>query len=474
MKANEQGNRCRFLGPIVVLLFLMGTIVIARPSTPTLAGPPDPEIPQPEPFYIHLDQPLIGPGVAESSSVPVHVATNPGSWYNLMAQTFEDSSFPPGGWQLTGDDGWQRWSGAADPKMDTASAGITDTTALTDSWLVYGPTNLLAVSDIANAKFEFSFWLDSEKDSGWFGWAASTDGRNFYGARISGSVGQWLTGRLDMVPYLGDDSVWVAFFFLGGGPGNGVYVDNVTLQGVKPFKVYLPSSMKDYTSSFTFTDDFGNVNSGWPHKVNWGSSDSQKKNVYGYTNKLMADYPGTDSYHWSVIGGDCRKTGKYFVRVGTDYGDKIIARGPVQVGAHFTIEADIAFCDDDDFASTGILFGLNDAGTQYYRVILIYDRGGSIKYAVWQDDWKILRNTRGSDHLKWEGNGFNTNRVKIERDGCNLSIYFNGGLEWSTTTACSYTDQRWVGIFHDKFPGHGNTGALVDNFVVENALLPSD
>jgi hypothetical protein len=98
---------------------------------------------------------------------------------------------------------------------------------MANSWLVYGPTDELTTYDIANARFRFSYWLDSEQDVGWFGWAASSDGQAFYGARVSGPVRQWLTGELDMAQYLSEEMVWVAFFFLGGGPGNGVYVDDV-------------------------------------------------------------------------------------------------------------------------------------------------------------------------------------------------------------------------------------------------------
>ena len=106
MKANDQSSR-RLLGPVVALLLLVGTVVTAMPSTPTLAGPPDPPIPQPEPFHIRLEQPLTGPGVAaEPLSAPIHVAADPGEWYDLMAETFEDSTFPPDGWESTGNGGW--------------------------------------------------------------------------------------------------------------------------------------------------------------------------------------------------------------------------------------------------------------------------------------------------------------------------------------------------------------------------------
>lgn len=463
MKTNVQGFR-KFLGPVLTLL-LLGATVMATPGAPTLAGPPEPTIPQPEPFYFRLEQPLSGPGAAVAPlSTPIHIAANPGEWYNLMAEKFEDSTFPPNGWQLTGDSGWQRWSGASDPKMDTASAGITNTATLTNSWLVYGPTDSLAVSDVANAKLEFSYWLDSEKDAGWFGWAASSDGQSFYGARVSGAVGQWLTGSLDMAQYVGDDSVWLAFFFLGGGAGNGVYVDNVTLQGMEPYKVYLPASLKNYATTFTFTDDFSNTGSGWPHILEWGSTKEERGYITGYIDKFIADYPND----YSIVGGTCREhPHTYFMRNG-EWAQRIIAKPGLAIGSQFVMEVDITYCDDALFASTGLVFGLNSDNSQYYRVMLIYDPGGggTMKYAIWRDS-TVLVSTSPSSHLN---GGFNTNRVKVVRDGCNISVYFNDHLEWSTSGECYYTgDDREIGLFHDRYPNHGNTGAVLDNFRLEGA-----
>jgi hypothetical protein len=236
--------------------------------------------------------------------------------------------------------------------------------------------------------------------------------------------------------------------------------------------VYFPTAMKNYETpgvTFTYTDDFSDDDSGWRHKVKWGGANEQKRYVQGYTDKLIDEY--TDDY--SVIGGDCRKESRYFMRVGSsDYGAKVIAKAPVQAGSKFTLEADIAFCDDANFASTGLLFGLNDDETEYYRVILIYDPGGTIKYAIWQNDSNILKNTSSSDHLEWKKDGFSKNTVKVVRDGCEFSVYFNDHKEWSTDDECDYTDQRWVGLFHDKYPGTEFTGATVDDFYIDGALEP--
>ena len=490
MKANDQSSR-RLLGPLLALLLLVGTVVMAMSSTPTLAGPPDPTIPQPEPFYIRLEQPLAGLDVAvEPLSGPIHTAAEPGEWYNLIAEEFDQdpatNPFPPQGWevQTTTEPGWARrdeqW--VSDGDYGGFSAGVVMTTTGTpNTWLFYGGDAGTGISleDVADAKLDFKYWLNTEytidDEAVYFGWAASSDGQNFYGARISGRVGAWLTGVLDMQQYIGDDSVWIAFFVIGEATAGEqhVYVDNVRVRGKEPYEVYLPTIMNNYeppVTTFTFTDDFSDSNSGWRYKVRWGSTDEQRRYVQGYTDKLMADYPND----YTVIGGDCRKEGRYFMRVGSrDFGAKVMAKAPVQVGSQFTLEADIAFCDNENYASTGLLFGLNDAQTEYYRVILIYNLGGSIEYAIWRDDSKILKNTSSSSYLKWKNEGFNKNTVKVVRNGCSFSVYFNGQKEWSTNSECKYTDQRWVGLFHDKYPGSQLTGATVDDFVVEQALEPS-
>ncbi len=483
MKANAQGLH-RLLAPVMAFLLLIGATMMILPGAPTLANPPQqPSIPQPEPFFVRLDQPLMGTGAAGEavSASQFRIAADPGTWYDLTPpESFEDT-FPPADWSVDTKSGTGWAKQTAQHLSGASSAGVVTTTAGTlDAWLLYGGETGLDLSDVPDAELKFSYWLNTDSsgaDPVYFGWAASSDMHSFFGARISGRVSQWLTATLDLQSYIiGGDPVWVAFFVSGTSASGTqeVYVDDARIRGMEPYKTYLPAALRNYRPTFTFIDDFSNTGSGWPHGFNWGRTDSDKQNVYDYTDKLMVEYPGTEDYHWNVIGGDCRQAGKYFMRVGTDYGYSVIARSPVQAGSQFTVDADIAFCDNDPYASAGILFGLNDAGTQYYRVILIYDAGGAIKYAVWRDDWDILQSTSPSPYLQWTGNGFNTNHVTIERDGCNLTIYFNGSQEWSTATACAYTDQRWVGLFHDKFPGMGNTGALVDNFAVQGALYPDD
>lgn len=476
MKANEQGSR-GFLWPAVATLLCVATVVTAMSSMPALARPPDPDVPQPEPIHIRLDQSLAGAlGGGAVSASRVRVAADPGTWYDLLdpPQGFDSEAFfPPTNWEVITESGagWAQQS--AQQLSGSYSAGVVTATAGTlNTWLFYGGSTGFSLETVADAELMFSYWLNTENtgnDPVYFGWASSPDGQNFYGARISGRVSKWLTATLDLQQYVGDDSVWIAFFVNGTSTSGTqqVYVDNVKVRGMEPYKVYLAVALKDYeapATAFTFTDDFSDLNSGWPHVLQWGSTREEQGYITGYTDKFVADYPND----YTIVGGACRRPQTYFVRNG-EWAEHIIAKPGLMAGSQFVMEVDIAYCDDALFASTGLVFGLNDSNTEYYRVILIYDPGGggTIKYAVWRES-HILVNTSPSSHLN---GGYNTNRVKVVRDGCNLSLYFNDHLEWSSSNECYYIDdQRQVGFFHDRYPNHGKTGATLDNFRLEGAM----
>jgi len=473
MKANEQGSH-RFLGPVVALLLLVGAVATAMPSTPTLAGPPDPPIPQPEPFYVRLEQPLASTDV-EGEAVPapqVRIAADPGTWYDLVPQeNFDGSSSLPSSWTANAESGPEWAIHDQEAVSPPHSVGVTASTGTLNTWLIYGGGTGFSMQDVVNAELDFDYWLDTEKDGVYLGWVASTDGQNFYGARISGQVGAWLTGVLDMRQYIGDGSVWFAFLVMGEtttGQQN-VYVDNVRVRVQEPYKAYLPAVPKNHRTSFTFTDDFTDDDSGWPHEVNWGGSESEQLNVRGYTNKLMKKFADGQG----IIDSPCRQSDRYFMRIGNPNAPHVIAKAPVQTGEKFTLEVDIAYCDSAHNASTGVVFGLNDAFTEYYRVILIHDAvDDTTKYAVWRKSAtknEILVSTSSSSNLK---DGYHTNHVKIVRDGCTITIYFNGHKEKTLTNECSYTDQRWVGLFHDRYSYYSYTGTTAFNFRLEEAREP--
>lgn len=473
MAAKERVFR-KHRGLSLALVFLMGVAVLLAPGTSTLAGPPEPDLPQPEPIHIRLERLPAASITSPVLPAQTDVTAAPGTWYNLKAEEFDGGTFPPAGWSVetASGTGWAQQS--AQYVSASHSAGVVTSASETlESWLIYGGAEGFSVPDAAEAadvKLNFNYWLSTQKDTVYFGWAASADGQNFYGSRVSGQVGAWITGELDMRQYVGDDSVWIAFFVIGDATAaNEAYVDNVTVQAQEPYLIHLPATLRNYSppdASFTFTDNFSDLDSGWPKKVvNW----NPKKSVYGYIDRLTAVYP--DNY--DIVTGECRAyPGTYFMRMGeaSNNPPRIVVRGPVQVEGKFTLEADITFCDDAPGASAGLVFGLNDDASQFFRVILIRDAAdNTTDYSVWRDT-NILVSTSGSSYLN---GGFQTNHVKIVRDECTIQIYFNGHLE-KTLTDCAYRDRRWVGLFHDLYYIWGMTGAVVDNFRVEKAWEPAD
>ncbi|HAW50351.1 TPA: hypothetical protein DCX16_05335 [bacterium] len=107
------------------------------------------------------------------------------------------------------------------------------------SWMVYGPFSL---SNAVDAKASFHYWLRSEYDPqagryDRFYWAASTDGRNFYGQGIAGNTDGWRYREFDLTNVVtpgdtvGNSSVWIAFIFISNDSVtfDGVFVDNVKI-----------------------------------------------------------------------------------------------------------------------------------------------------------------------------------------------------------------------------------------------------
>jgi len=95
--------------------------------------------------------------------------------------------------------------------------------------MVYGPFDL---SDAQDAELNFYFWLESEPGYDYFRYMASANGTIFSGYEVSGDSGGWLSRSLDLSPWLGDPSVWIAFISESDGSYNyeGAYVDDIVLR----------------------------------------------------------------------------------------------------------------------------------------------------------------------------------------------------------------------------------------------------
>jgi len=102
------------------------------------------------------------------------------------------------------------------------------------SWLLFGPFSLQGA---ARAALDVRLWLNSGPGDG-LSVMASRDGTTFYGDRLSGSTGGWVSHRLDLAAVPGAGSllerttVWIAIAFDSDAAGalpEGAYVDAVHL-----------------------------------------------------------------------------------------------------------------------------------------------------------------------------------------------------------------------------------------------------
>ncbi|MCK4722635.1 MAG: hypothetical protein KAT75_04995, partial [Dehalococcoidia bacterium] len=171
-------------------------------------------------------------------------------WQLIMTQDFE-GIFPTGSWVAFDGDGttngeyywddddykphWGSWSAwCANGGADGLDPEYYYYPNYMESWMIYGPFDL---SDATDAELNFYYWLEAELDYDYFKWYASTNGASFYGWKISGDSGGWLSRSFDLttVPTLGnlcgESSVWIAFKFDSDSiiVDDGAFVDDIEL-----------------------------------------------------------------------------------------------------------------------------------------------------------------------------------------------------------------------------------------------------
>jgi len=237
--------------------------------TPILEPPTSLEGGEGNPNHLYLE------GAERALRVPAEVSVSVTGWTNIMTEDFE-GAFPSGDWELSDGDGTDHgeyyWA-KRDCRSHTgsysawgvgggANGGVLpcDADYPNDAfpYMIYGPFDLAKATD---ARLVFHYWLDSES-SDRFGWFASIDGNNFYGAWSDVASGSWGEQTFDLtdVSFLGDvtrsPSVWIAFVFVSDGSdtrAEGVYVDDIVLSAymvVRPptTLTVCPDGSCDYTS----------------------------------------------------------------------------------------------------------------------------------------------------------------------------------------------------------------------------------
>jgi len=199
------------------------------------------------------------------ASEPISKVPSATGWVTIMSEDLE-GPFPVG-WSVydtnptSGYDYWDDLSCRSYAGTWSAWAADTgdmlDCTAYDDdmnAWMKYGPFDL---SDAIDAELNFYYWNNSELGCDYFHWLVSADDSSYYGFSTSGNSGGWQYQSMDLSSYVGDSSVWVAFYFESDSSitYEGAYVDNIVLRklvsGADPIKPR--GTIQDHTPTYTWT-----------------------------------------------------------------------------------------------------------------------------------------------------------------------------------------------------------------------------
>lgn len=188
-------------------------------------------------------------------------------WQDLLSEGFEGSWR----WETFGDPTWgntsyRRYSGSrsawcAEDGLNAPGPYAPNMV----SWMVYGPFDLRNAYD---AIASFRYWLDSEDNNHAYdklAWMASRDGNYFEGYYDSGQYRSWQSGVLDLSGYVGDASVWFAFYFESDASVQyeGAYVDAVTIEACIAGRcTSCPSYDETIVATTSWRTDSGDVPAG--------------------------------------------------------------------------------------------------------------------------------------------------------------------------------------------------------------------
>ncbi|OGO26400.1 MAG: hypothetical protein A2W33_10785 [Chloroflexi bacterium RBG_16_52_11] len=147
-------------------------------------------------------------------------------WQDIKHETFE-GAFPNTGWSLLDinpNDGkeylwddddyrhhlgsWAAWP--ANGGANWLDPAISPYPPFTSSWMIYGPFDL---SDAATAEVDFWLWRQIEVYYDYIYFAASHDSTNFTAGWYWDGTAGWEEIRISLDNMLGDDSVWVGWYF---------------------------------------------------------------------------------------------------------------------------------------------------------------------------------------------------------------------------------------------------------------------
>ncbi len=188
--------------------------------------------------------------------------------------------------------------------------------------------------------------------------------------------------------------------------------------------IYLPIIKKPCLP--LFSDDFSNPGSGWP----------------------VAD-DGNIRYEYLA--------GEYSIMIRTI--DIWAGATPGLKASDYILEVDVRNVSGED-GSYGLLFGYSDDGSQFYSFDLFPD--GS--YTIWKYEnpfWTDLETGSSADI----NTGTATNRIKLKRNGSEISAYANGRLLTSFIDS-TFLGERFVGLAVYSYDIQNSLDVRFDNFTV--------
>jgi len=395
----------RFWSGIFAVL-LVALVASGLPGPATWANPPDstpmPQTPPTdiEPFSFRLERPPAGV-VAAATDMPAHPMAD-SDWVEVMSSGFE-GDFQSEGWEVQGT-GWERSSSRKN--SGNYSAAVESFDGAPATWLIYGGQSGFSLAGLIDAKLNFAYWLDTDEDA-YFGWAASTDGVTFSGARTAGRVQNWLSGSLDLSHLMGDSSVWIAFAISGEGNGTAqnVYLDDVVIMAQEPHKTFLPVVKSCTYPCLIYHDDFGDPNSGWPRE----DSDYGKVEIY-------RDYEDDGTYHMRIDG-------EWFTAI-------YAVASNVRLPANYIVEFAMRYDFWDWNADWGIVVNASDEPGACYMITAM-NASGSIMYKIRRRSAAGKETTLASGGAKGllrNNEGWRT--LRVVRQGDSISFEVSQGGEW--------------------------------------------
>lgn len=444
-----------------------------------------------------------------------------GTWTPLLLDTFDGTSTAPRQVTHSGSANyeWGRvvassygftntmWS-VGGAQGISLTAGLDPYTNGVTTTLTYGPFNM---NDVVTAELQFSQWISVASGDG-LEWGYATGGGPFvFNPVTPASMSTWYTTTLNsgtsepLSSLLGHGGVYLAFRFHSNDDNQvalGVFLDNVQLRVQYDVTLYVPVAFR--TDLRGFSDDFSDVNSGWP---TWKKKTSNENHRGGYlvslgrtglmNELLQSSYPlatlqkveqDESRIVYKVISADGAKPAfvevaagepEVFYSVVHDAWDKVFVSGPfrTQTG-NFTyeVQARYSYVDGnrkDRGNAYGILISqvkVDPAAAHDVKGYSVYleinpKLSGGYNDAGWAiKRWSTVSsssNVRGPHTTKLVNSELGAwNKIKLERIGSLIRVYVNDQLLAEGDDG-TYTGPMYVG-FYAHHTGSGATELSYD------------